>query len=243
MGGGDTVLIEIIIFAMIAAFLVYRLRSVLGRRNGEERERPNPLARRGGMTDRESMRDRDQGRDTGRDNVITLPDRGRGGDDFRHGTSQADAPQSLAAHLDRIHDADPSFDEKDFLRGARQAFEMIVGAFAAGDIDALRPLLAPEVLDNFSRAITKRQASGETLETRIGRINDVDVIDAKLDGSVAHVTVRFVSDQTNVTRDSAGDILDGDPDAPAEVVDDWTFARDTRSRDPNWQLVATRSPS
>lgn len=233
MGGDNAVLIEIIIFAMIAAFLVHRLRSVLGRRTGEERQRPNPFA-----TPDDAA--------SARDNVIQMPNRQRGepGErDARAADPAGSEPLSLAARIDQVRDADASFDEKGFLAGARAAFEMIVQAFAAGDLAALRPLLSDEVFANFARAVKDRQAAGETLETRIAAIRDVDLADARLEGSAAFITIRFVSDQTNVTKDADGRILDGDPNEPIEVVDIWTFARNVRSRDPNWTLVETRAPN
>ena len=231
MGGDNAVLIEIIIFAMIAAFLVHRLRSVLGRRNGEERPRPNPFA---GGDESEAARD----------NVIPLPSRNRADRPSLSSppsSADADEPLSLAARLASIHDADPNFDEKGFLIGARGAFEMIVAAFAAGDLKTLRPLLADDVYDNFARAVRDRQSAGETLGTSIEAIRDADVVDARLARAEAMLTVRFVSDQINLSRDKDGRIVDGDPDQPVEVVDVWTFARDTRSRDPNWRLVETRA--
>lgn len=226
MGGDNAVLIEIIIFAMIAAFLVHRLRSVLGRRTGEERQRPNPFST------------SDEAAPPVRDNVIPLPNRQRA-----EPAADRGEPLSLAARIAAVHEADPSFDEKGFLGGARAAFEMIVGAFAAGDLATLRPLLSDEVYANFARAVKDRQAAGETLETRVAAIRDIDLADAQLNGSTAVVTIRFVSDQINVTRDAEGRIVDGDPNEPLEVVDVWSFARDVRSRDPNWALVETRAPS
>jgi predicted lipid-binding transport protein (Tim44 family) len=232
MGGDNAVLIEIIIFAMIAAFLVHRLRSVLGRRTGEERQRPNPFS---GPEETPSARD----------NVIPLPARNRA---ERNGPAverpaESEEPQSLAARLERIHAADANFDEKGFLIGARAAFEMIVSAFAAGDLRTLRPLLADDVYGNFAKAVQDRQAAAETLETRIEALREADVVDAQMDGSVIYLTIRFVSDQINVTRDGQGVVVDGDLHHSVEVVDIWTFSRDARSRNPNWALVETRAPS
>lgn len=221
--GDGFVFIEIVIFAMIAAFLVYRLRSVLGRRTGEEQQRPNPFTPRAGAPD----------------NVVPLPERGRPA--ASGAAPAADEPVSLAAALAQIKGADPGFDEKHFLQGARGAFQMIVEAFAKGDTATLRPLLSDEVYENFARAVRDRQAAGETLETRIDRIVDADVVEARLDGRTALVTVKFVSEQMNVVRDRAGAVVDGDPDAAVEATDVWTFARNTRARDPNWSLVETRT--
>lgn len=220
--GEGFVFIEIVIFAMIAAFLVYRLRSVLGRRTGEERPRPSPFTAAPSRPD----------------NVVPLPQRAA-----VDAAPAADEPVSLAEAIRQIHAADQSFDEKVFLQGARGAFQMIVGAFALGDTAALRPLLADDVYDSFAKAIRQRQSAGETLETRIERIRDADVIEARLDGRDAVVTVKFVSEQTNLVRNTAGEIVDGDPRQPVEVVDIWTFRRNTRARDPNWALVETRVPN
>jgi len=220
--------IDILIFAMIAAFLVYRLRGVLGRRHGEERQRPNPYTPRPGQE--------------GGDNVVALPDRGtRPPVDVP--APVPGEPYSLAAGILQIQANDPTFDEKTFLQGARAAFEMIVTAFARGDTPTLRPLLSDDVYDNFAAAIRHRQAAGESLETQVTALRDVDLIEARMEGRTAFVTVKVVSDQINVTRDSTGTVIDGDPKHPLEVVDIWTFARNTRSRNPNWTLIETRVPN
>jgi predicted lipid-binding transport protein (Tim44 family) len=116
---------------------------------------------------------------------------------------------------------------------------MIVEAFAKGDAAALRPLLGEDVHRAFATAIAQRQAAGETLETRILRLDEADIVRAGVDGRTVRVTVKFVSRQINVTRAKDGSIVDGDPEHPSEKTDTWTFARDTRSADPNWLLVAT----
>jgi len=219
--------IDILIFAMIAAFLVYRLRGVLGRRHGEERQRPNPYTPRPGQE--------------GGDNVVTLPDRTRPPVDIPPPTPGE--PYSLAAGIAQIQANDPTFDEKGFMQGARQAFEMIVTAFAHGDTPTLRPLLSDDVYDNFAAAIRNRQAAGETLETQVVSLHDADMIEARMEGRTAFVTIKFVSDQINVTRNTEGAVVDGDPNQPLEVVDIWTFARNTRSRNPNWTLIETRVPN
>lgn len=224
--GGDQVFVEIVIFAMIAVFLVYRLRSVLGRRNGEERQRPNPFTPPPAPASAE-----------GRDSVVAMPERAAPADIYQPGDQRP-----LAAWLEAIRRADPSFDEKTFVNGARSAFTMIVEAFSHGDRATLRPLLSDAVYNGFAGAITEREKTGETLETRIERIQDADVVDARLDDTRVYLTVRFVTEQINITRDKAGTVLDGDPAAPAEVIDEWTFSRDVRSRDPNWLLVETRTP-
>lgn len=139
--------------------------------------------------------------------------------------------------------ADRTFDSATFIAGAQKAFEMVVGAFAAGSRDQLRALLSHDVFENFSTAIAEREKSGETLETTLVRITTADILDGEVRGETAFVTVKFVSEQINVVRDKTGTIIEGDPGHSGEVTDIWTFGRDTKSRDPNWTLVETRSPA
>lgn len=214
--------LDIILFALVAVFLVLRLRSVLGRRTGHERRRA-PLLR--------------QAEPTG-DKVIAFGQRGQAAPPAPTSAAPADA---VAAGLTPIRDADPGFDPTAFLQGARAAFEMIVGAFAAGDKAQLRPLLADEVYTPFATAIDERDAARETLQTRIAQIKRLDIVEAGLDRRMARITVKLVSDQMNVLRAHDGSVVDGDPEHPTEKTDFWTFARDTQSTDPNWVLVATAS--
>lgn len=224
MGDGLPFL-DIIFFAMVAAFLILRLRSVLGRRTGNERERQDPFSPKP-----EAEKDAD--------NVVALPQRAKLAADLENAP-----PGSVAAGLTQIKLADPGFEEKQFIKGARAAFEMIVKAFANGDKETLRPLLANDVYDRFISAIDSRMARKETLETRLLSLNAADIIEARMKGAVAEVTVEFVSEQVNLTRNAEGEVIDGDPDEIESVVDIWTFRRDTRSDDPNWLLSATRTPS
>lgn len=220
---------DIILFAMVAAFLILRLRSVLGRRTGNER-RPDTSFLRRAEPPAEPVNDK----------VVPLGSRvapGQGSAPLVTATP-ADA---VAAGLERIRTADPGFDPAQFLEGARMAFEMIVAAFAAGDKAKLRPLLHDDVFKPFATAIDERSSAGETLETRILQLKNIDIVEAGLTGRIARVTVKFISDQINVLRAHDGSIVDGDPDNPTEKTDFWSFARDTRSPDPNWLLVATAS--
>lgn len=212
---------DIVLFAMVALFLVLRLRSVLGRRTGNEQRR-DPFVQRTAAADK----------------VVALPQRpavsirppapAAGGDD-------------TAGGLARIRSADPNFDPDQFLQGARVAFEMIVAAFAEGDKNQLRPLLSDEVFGRFATAIDERGTAGESLETRILRLKTAEIVGAVLSGRIAQVTIELVSDQINVLRAHDGSIVDGHPENSTEKTDFWTFARDTRSPDPNWALVATGS--
>ncbi len=225
--GDGLAFFDIVFFALVAGFLILRLRSVLGRRTGNEnRERWTPrLPQRapakpaaGPATDRPLP-----------DNVTPLPGRepaGTGG-------------SPLDAALTQIRLADPSFDPPRFAEGAKAAFEMIVTAFAQGDTGTLRPLLADDVYENFAAAIKGRQDAKQTLETTLIGIKAAEIVEARMEGRTAFVTVKFVSEQVNVTRNAAGEVVDGDANRVAAVTDIWTFARNTRASDPNWALVQT----
>jgi len=226
---GNFPFLEIVLFAMVAGFLILRLRSVLGRRTGNERRRPDPIAAR---TAAEEAREREVG---------TLPDRAR--QPAPEMVPAAVASPAASAGLEQIKAVDRDFDPDQFLLGAKRAFEMIVDAFAKGESTSLRPLLSDEVFAQFDGAIKAREDAKHTLSTTLVGIREADVADAALDGRIARVTVKFVSEQINVTRDSEGRVVDGDPTSSATVTDIWTFARNTSSRDPNWQLVATHSPT
>lgn len=236
--GGGLVWLEILFFGMVAAFFIYRLRSVLGNKHGEERDRSAPLNQR-------SSTDGSTGPTINgpeADNVIPLPGRAApvavGNEDD---PPQAKGPVSLETGLRLIHAADANFNERTFLQGAKAAFEMIVGAYADGDTPTLRPLLADDVYDRFAASIRERQKNGETLESRIHSFESVDLSAARMEGRTAHCTVTFTTRQTHVTRDGDGAIIDGDAGHPEEVVDIWTFSRNTRASDPNWLLSETRS--
>ena len=224
MGDG---FIDLILFAMIAAFLVFRLRGVLGRRTGHERPPPDPHAK---LT----------GEPPPKDNVVDLHDRsGLVEEDETIAAEDSDDP--LVAGVAQVQTADSNFNPDEFCEGAGAAFEMVVQAFAAGDLKILRSLLNDEVYDNFSAAVEQREEAEEELETTVIGIKSGDILEARLEGRMAFVTVKFQSEQVNVTRDNSGAVVDGDPTQVTDVTDIWTFARNTRARDPNWTLVETRS--
>lgn len=232
-------MLEILFFAIVAAFLGWRLYSVLGRRTGHEKpfdpfrsketEAPATLPEREGTVRRlpePAARPERVDRDRRKLEAAIASIAG----DVRRG-------------LDEIRSADPKFDPVDFVAGARVAFEMIVGAFAQGDTKALRPLLNDLVYGNFAGAIEDRNRNKQRHETTLVGILSADIVAAELaKADEARVTVKFVSQQINVTKDQENRIVDGDPSEVANITDIWTFARSVKSRDPNWVLIATESP-
>ncbi|PZO78633.1 MAG: calcium-binding protein [Mesorhizobium amorphae] len=227
------------IFFLVAALVIfYQLRNVLGRRTGSERPPFDPY------TAGRARRD-DAAASTKSENVVTLPrpKRADGAEAPEQTYAAIDAVAAPGTDLNRglrqIRDADASFEPKGFVEGAKAAYEMIVTAYAEGDRKTLKNLLSREVYEGFTAAIDDRQSRGETMQSSFVGISKSDIVGAELRNGEAQVTLRLVSELISTTRDKAGTVIDGDPENVAEVKDIWTFARDTRSRDPNWKLVAT----
>ena len=235
--------ITTVIFALLAVFVVWKLRSVLGTRTGQERPPFDPFAARRKAREGNGTAAGETG------TVIRLP----GSSDARGEAQRQTAgerwanliePNSRAGDgLERIRTADPNFSAEAFLAGARSAYEMIVQAFAAGDRAALEPLLAKDVFDSFSAAIADREARGHKVDTTFVSMEKALITDAQLRGRTAQVVVKFEPQLITVTHDRDGAVVDGSTEHVADVTDLWTFARDTDARDPNWRLVATETVS
>jgi predicted lipid-binding transport protein (Tim44 family) len=212
---------DIVLFAAVAGFLLLRLRSVLGRRTGNERRRPDPFSA---------------------PKPLPVPPRAPIIDQpAAEGPSLASSSGATSG-LAALKTADPSFDGQAFLDGARAAFEIIVKGFAAGDTGALQKLLSKDVFGAFADAVRARQAANETLETTLVAVKSMELTEAAIEGATGLVTVKIVSEQINVTRAADGSVVEGDPEKSVEKTDFWTFSRPLRARDPNWTLVATHSP-
>jgi predicted lipid-binding transport protein (Tim44 family) len=225
--------IDIIIYAVIAAFLIYRLNSVLGTRTGHERDRQNPFP---------------DGDDAGmpvQNNVHQL---------HRAAPAAPPAPQysleeivdaganadgRVEQGLDDIAGADARFNPSAFIDGARKAFEYIVTAYARGDLAGLKPLLSPKLFDDFSAGVAAQKDAGHATDLTIHRIKTAKVREAHLGGLMAYVTVMYEVEETTVTRDAEGKTVAGDADSIITVKDVWTYTRDTRAADPNWMLIET----
>jgi predicted lipid-binding transport protein (Tim44 family) len=210
--------VDLVLFGMIAVFLVLRLRSVLGRRTGFERAAvpaDRPVA-------------------PGAGPVID------GHAEAAPARAVPDPATPLGRELARIHAIDRDFEPARFLGGAEAAFRLIVGAFASGDHATLRPLLGDDIYASFDQAITAREAAGETQHSEIKAILSAAVEEATLDGSDARIAVRFVSDQVAYTLDRESKPTAG-TEATTELVDIWTFERNLTHAGPNWRLAAARS--
>jgi predicted lipid-binding transport protein (Tim44 family) len=213
----DSQLLTIVLIASVACFLLFRLYMVLGRRTGHERP------------PREEYNFAPRPAEAG-PQIIPKP---------THSPVRPSDP--VASGLFDIGLVDRSFDKEQFLKGARAAYEMILSAYAGGDRASLKPLLSDEVYAAFDGAIAAREKAGHKATLTLVGFSEVKVIAAALKGSIADITLAFASRLISATSDGDGKVIEGDAAAVAEITDVWTFSRDTRSRDPNWILVATSS--
>lgn len=219
----SSAIIQLLVLAGIAVFLILRLRSVLGTRDGFEK----PTAPLPGKED-----SRRRGRPEF-DVIEGGPDR----DITDHVADGSDAAKSLAA----MKMAEPGFHVSEFLQGARQAYEMILMAFESGDIDNVRTFLAPEVAEAFDSVIAQRRAEGLVIDANIVGVREVTLADASYDrdSGEGDVTIRFVGELTSVVKNAEGEVVEGNPNDIKRQRDLWTFSRIMGANDPNWVLVAT----
>jgi len=213
--------VEIVILAMVAAFLGLRLYSVLGRRaEHEEQPRLEP-----------------KGEPAPRMPTSDLPDRSGGAVPPR--VLVPDVTPAIERGLKEIAVVDKHFDIVSFLEGAKGAYRMVLEAFWSGDREALAKLCDAEVLAAFNAALDAREAAGEKLDNRLVRITDAVIVAATLEGKLARVAVRFTSDIAAVTRNAKGKVIAGSLTDAIEARDLWTFARAVDAQTPDWLLDET----
>ena len=222
---------DIIVIAAIAIFILLRLRSTLGKKTGfdirdhiEKARRDEPGA--GGIGER----------------IIQLPERSA----MRPKETESDALElseiknpEVSASLSGITAIDPAFSAREFLRGAKIAFEMVFDAFAKDDRATLRGLLADDVYKGFEKELDARAGREDRTETTLVSVVPQEITEAALDKTTARITVRFATEQVTVVRDKQNVIVEGDPSHIEADTADWTFERDLRSKNPNWKVIDT----
>ncbi|PQA88168.1 Tim44/TimA family putative adaptor protein [Hyphococcus luteus] len=207
----------LLFFAGVAAFVIFRLISVLGARTGHEQRHDLEAVREGA-------------RSRASDNPA---------EDDDNAAPEDAPPKPVSTNARVLRDADPAFDEAAFLAGARGAYEMVVEAFASGDLKSIRPYLGESVYGAFKSAVSERDAAGYQSDLKFVGIDHAAIVDSSVENGVMSAVVEFTSNQVRVTRDRDGEIVDGDPNRIDLVKDRWTFSRKRASGDPNWTLVAT----
>jgi predicted lipid-binding transport protein (Tim44 family) len=213
-------LIQLLVLAGIAVFLILRLKNVLGTREGfEDGPAPAPTNERRGRPDLEVI-------EGGPDLDIT--------DHADEGSAQADA-------LSNMKRLEPSFNVGDFIGGARGAYEMIVMGYENGDLAEIQPFLTEEIYESFVDGVSDREDQGLTIEANFIGVRETKLINATLNPETneAEVTIRFVAELTSAVRDQGGDIIEGSITEAKKQKDTWAFARIMGSDDPNWLLVST----
>lgn len=207
---------DIIIYAVIAGILVFWLRNILGTRHGAERQRPNPFST------------------PPANSAPYAPSPAVKASTDNKPASNMDAALVQIALIDR------SFDPMRFIDNAKDAFAIVVTSFADGDRGTLKDLLAPEVFKSFEGALDAREKAGQKAITEVLSVREADIIDAKLQGNQAFVTLRFKADETYALSDADGKTIAGNPDRVVTMTDVWTFTRDLKSTDPRWFVSETR---
>lgn len=227
-----------LIAIVVAVFVLFRLRSVLGTRTGTERppidrSRSTPVEKKAGAED---------------DTVVPMrprPAQPDMDDERRARKLEAEIEQyakgnePLKAGLAAVAEADPTFTPKSFLEGAKQAYEMIVTAYAEGDRQTLKNLLDKDIYEDFNRAIAEREALGHKVDFTFVGLPKIEIAEAEYDRKNVGLTIRFGAEVVSATRDKEGTLIEGNADQVQSIADEWTFARNPKSRDPNWKVVAT----
>lgn len=221
-----------IVFGLVALVTLWKLWTILGTRTGFERPPRNPFTRPNAPAKPSRPRPQPVALPGGPPTTPALPDPARW-------SAFIEPNAGVEAGLDAIAAADANFSAEAFLGGAKSAYEAVLTAFAAGDRKKLQPLLAPDVLKSFEAALAEREATGARQSTAIVSIDEAKIAEARLEGRQALVAVRFRSQQIVATHAADGSVVDGSAEKIVEVRDLWSFARDVRSRDPNWKLAGT----
>lgn len=234
--------IDILIYGVIAGFMVLWLRSLLGTRNEDEPQRPNPFEQhRQEQAEKEAQEDAPE-------NVASIHDL----EPAMHAEPVKEEPLSpeilsaisnkdVEAGLVNISKIDRDFSLEGFLENAKDAFVIIIEAFAEGDRETLQELLAQHVYVTFEEAITEREKNGERVEQDVHSVREALIKQAWVDKKMAFITVRFVATETSVITSKSGDTIAGDPNRVSEKIDVWTFGRNTKSGDPRWFLYETQA--
>lgn len=234
---------DLVVYAIVAAGLVFWLRGLLGTRHGDERQRPNPFTQNPETPPRDASASPVAAPGLSPSASATPPIEDRIGQIARLAAGRTLIASSAVPGLRAIAQSDRGFDIDHFFRGAQDAFILIVESFAKGEKETLKGLLHDPVYKSFESVIEGRDAREEKATTDVHAVRRVEITDAKIEGKIAFVTVRFTADETIVLRDREGKVLEGNPDRVTENIDIWTFGRDLRGRDPTWLVYETREES
>lgn len=215
---------DIIILALIAGFILLRLRSVLGQKSGNDNpqffRRPDPDA------------------EAKKEPVVQVAERKSRRDETDTYLYRL-KDEAIAGTIAEIKKIDPSFTATNFLSGARMAYEMVFDAFAKGDRKTLEMLLNKPIYEDFTRALEERTGDGKKIESTLVAVHARDITAATLVGNMARLSVKFDSEQVTLVKNDKGEIIEGDASHTHLMDDEWTFERDVSSKNPNWKIIET----
>tara|TARA_B100000579_G_scaffold116414_1_gene93373 strand:- start:121 stop:807 length:687 start_codon:yes stop_codon:yes gene_type:complete len=215
--------IDILILAMIAVFIINRLKNVLGKKTGNEQDIVEKFTQ-GKSSFKESPPDNtSQVKNSKNKEKLSL--------------KRFHPEDKVNNSLKSIHRLDLNFSIEDFINGAKKAFEFIISNYSQENIKPLKKLLSPQIFNDFDSQITERTKKKQNLDITIISIKDSKIINAEISKkSLASITVNFLSEQVQITKNLKGDIIDGDSNQILEISENWTFNRNLKNKDPNWTL-------
>jgi predicted lipid-binding transport protein (Tim44 family) len=212
---------DLIVLGAIALFIILRYRSVLGQKTGHDFSK-NPSAK----SEKETLQ------------IVTPEKKAVDLTDSDHEIPHFDDPQ-VASAIDKMKSIDPTFTIQSFISGAKMAFEMVIDGFNKHDRETLEMLLAPEVYESFEANLKEQEEKQYKSETTLIAMKEAEIVGAELKKNVAQITVQFLTEQVHVMRDKDKKVVEGDASIVQDIADEWTFERDLKSRNPNWNIIAT----
>ena len=219
---------DLIFFLLVAIFLIVRLRSVLGRRTGNEKK-PKDI-----FTYQDSLLEPDKKKLLeGKESIKRKPSVGL--------SEKKISNLKKGTGLEEIFYFDKNFSPKKFLEGAKIAFRSIIETYAKGEINKIKNLLSSNVFSAFSKEIKSRIKKKHSLEHTLISLKSADIEKIHVKSSIADIVVKFVSEQVNLLKNKKGKILSGNDEYIENHIDYWTFSKDLKSSNPNWKLVVTKS--
>ena len=217
--------VDLIFFIMIAALLVFRLRNVLGRRTGNEKKPGFGFSFDAKVLDKNSNNIKEI--KINKEHILNSLKK------YKNLDKNGD--------LKRIYILNPNFSPKKFLKGAKDAFEIIVAAYAKGNLKKVKDLLSPNIFKTFSNISNQRIKKKQTLEHTLISFKSEEIKRIILKSTIAEIAVRFVTEQINLLKNNKGQIIEGNNDYIENHIDYWTFSKDLKFSNPNWKLIVTKS--
>ena len=214
---------DILILAMIAVFIINRLKNTLGKKTGNESDIVEKFTQRKPPL-KESEPD-------------TISEDGLKAQRKLLKTQKFHSDKNINSMLNQILKSDVNFDMNSFIDGAKKAFEYILTQFSKNDISSLKNLVSEEIFKEFSKQIEQREKVSERLEITVISVKDPKVIDVSVKNKhEAFIKLCFDSEQVQITKDKNEKTIEGDSNQILSIKENWTFSKNLKNKDPNWTL-------